>query len=83
MVQVNNSLVKKAMDIKRSEWITYRWENITTYGGELTYLNCGMRPIEESIRAGQEFDAWVDNARHTFKTVTHEQPDTGQSGYKI
>ena len=71
------------MDIKRSEWITYRWENITTYGGELTYLNCGMRPIEESIRAGQEFDAWVDNARHTFKTVTHEQPDTGQSGYKI
>jgi hypothetical protein len=80
---MNESGVVKAMDMKRNEWITYRWENITTHCGELTYLNCGMRPIEESIQAGQEFDEWVGNARHTLKSVTHEQPDTGQSGHKI
>ena len=73
------TIIKKATEIKRNEWVTYCWLEVTTHCSELTYIRGRQRPIEESIRAGQEFDEWFKNARRTF----HKQPDTGESGHKI
>ena len=60
--------VKRAREIKRNEWIAYRWIEITEHGcSELTYLRGPERPIEESIEAGNQFDEWLSNARHTLE----------------
>ena len=57
---------KKAREIRRNEWISYYWIDVTECGcEELTYLRGRERPIEESIQAGKEFDEWLVNFRCT------------------
>ena len=66
---MSDQIIVKAMDMRRNEWICYRW--IYNNSPELTYMRLGQRPIEESIDAAKQFDMWVNNARHTLRKVNH------------
>ena len=59
------SYQKKLKDITRAEWVVYYWIDTTEWGNteETIFLRGNMRPIEESIEAGNEFDCWMDNYR--------------------
>ncbi len=57
-------------DMRRNWWIAYKW--ITTQEvGEVdpVYIKAGLRPIEESIIAGEQFDA----ARNAYQSTRESE----------
>ena len=63
------NIIKKATEISRNEWVLWIWVDVTLMNGEeVVYLRGRMRPIEDSIEAGNQFDAWIDNYKMTIET---------------
>ena len=53
-----------ASQMRRPMWIAFRWENVTELADkEPRYLCAGIRPIEQAVEAGKQFDEWVKNYR--------------------
>ena len=62
MTQTNEDapdLIKQT-EMRRDWWIHYKWENVTSHSdSEPVYLKAGLRPIEETVIAAEQFDtAW-------------------------
>jgi hypothetical protein len=56
------SYQKKLKDITRAEWIVYYWIDATELVDvESVFIRGNLRPIEESLEAGKQFDAWLSN----------------------
>lgn len=53
---------KEACEITRNEWIAYEWVDMTTDSDPpevRTYVRGRVRPIEDSVRAAQEWDTFA------------------------
>jgi hypothetical protein len=62
------SIVKGIDEIRRSEWITYEWINVTAWGDKTRqYLRGHIRRIEDAPYAADQFDIWVENYRAEMK----------------
>lgn len=49
-----------ASDMKRQDWIKYRWVNVQeVQDSEPKYICTGLRPIEEAKEAAEQFDYWL------------------------
>ena len=55
-------------EMKRNEWITYKWVNIHFFSeAEPRWLCTGLREISEAVEAAKQFDEYWKASRGLWK----------------
>jgi hypothetical protein len=59
---------KRMVDITRTEWIMYKWIEVTVYGDkERKFIRGYMRAPDEVIRAGKDWDEWSKHYKYLVR----------------
>lgn len=51
---------KRLSEITRAEWIALRWVEITSMGGERTFVADDRRTPDEALQASEEWDVTAE-----------------------